>query len=293
MANKGGIRGGHAKRQLKSMGIDWEKPLTKEAQQKGAFRFASDTQLQRDIFKEPIWMNDPKLRPFALFKRFGYRQFNFIRENVFNEIRQGNAMPLIRLAAGGYVGGEFVLWAKGALKKTLSGIPYDDKDQSTIQHIANVYAAVGAMGMASDVFRSYSETGRGKAKDIIGNILFQTTPLPIAEPISFGESAKKIAGSKDPLEQTVREAMSQSPLFRHLKPRVVPTETDMRNQIRQLLDKGNTNEAVNLQREWNKNNPDNPIREVKPTEALKRQREAKERAKPKKEETNFMSIIGM
>jgi hypothetical protein len=129
-------------------------------------------------------------------------------------------MPLLRLAAGGYIGGRFVLAAKGLLKKWISGEPYDDKDQSTLQHLANVYAAVGALGMASDVFRSYSETGRGKARDIIGNLLFQTTPLPIAEPISLGESAKRVAGSKDPLRQSAKELMSQAPLTRYAKTRL-------------------------------------------------------------------------
>lgn len=215
-ARDGGLRSGHAKRQLKSMGIDWNKPLTKAGEQKGAFRFASDTQLQKEIFKEPIWMNDPKFRPFALFKRFGYRQFNFMRENVFNEIRHGNVAPLLRLGAGGYLGGKFVLWSKGQLKRILSGKPYEEKDLPLWQDIVNTYAAVGAMGMISDLGRSYSESPEKYRRDVASNILFQMTPVAIGDPIQGAESFVNIAGSKNILRQSLIELSKQTPLTRYL-----------------------------------------------------------------------------
>jgi len=288
LAKRGGVKSGYAKRQLKSLGIDWQKPLTEKDLQKGMFRFASDTQLQRDIFKEPVWMNDPKMRPFALFKRFGYRQFNFTRKEVFNEMRYGNPMPLLRLAVGGYIGGEFVLWAKGLVKKYISGEPYDDKDQSKLQHIANVYAAVGALGMASDVFRSYSETGRGKARDIVGNIAFQTTPLPIAETVQFGESAKKVAGAKDPLGQLLKESVSQTPLTRHLKTRLINNRSSTIRKIRRLRSKGKVSEAEKLRMKWNQNNQDNKIGKVKLIQQLKRE----ENIKSQKNTFKLSDLIG-
>ena len=52
-------------------------------QREGIYRFAIDSQLQRNILREPVYFNDTRFRPFILFKRFGYRQFEYIFKNSY------------------------------------------------------------------------------------------------------------------------------------------------------------------------------------------------------------------
>ena len=68
-------------------------------------------------------------------------------------------MPLLRLAAGGYLGGEFVNWAKDKIKSGVSGEKHTRIDEGTFtdptwERVINNYAAVGSFGIISDVFAS-------------------------------------------------------------------------------------------------------------------------------------------
>lgn len=208
-----GIRAGVAKRHLKSLGIDHAKPLTEKELRKGMFRFASDVQLQKDIFKEPIWMNT-NLRPFALFKRFGYRHFNLIRDEGIREWKHGNPMPLLRLAAGGFLGGLFVTEAKDILKEIISGKPYRKKHLPTYQKMLNIYAAAGAMGWASDLTRLYNDNPRLRRGEFLKNIGFNLTPLAVGEAFELGAGIVNVSKSKEPGEQAIKELLGQTPLAR-------------------------------------------------------------------------------
>ena len=53
---------------------------------KSMYEFARDSQLQRNVLKDPYFASNPKFRPFFLFKRFGYRQAEWIGSMMSEEI---------------------------------------------------------------------------------------------------------------------------------------------------------------------------------------------------------------
>jgi hypothetical protein len=78
-----------AKSNLKSMGItDVKKKLTQENMSRAMYEFSRDTQLQKNVFREPAFFNDPRMQPFVLFKRFGYRQAEWIGRELKKEVFQ-------------------------------------------------------------------------------------------------------------------------------------------------------------------------------------------------------------
>ena len=98
------------------------KNLTQRQALESMYRFSRDAQLQRNVLNDPLMFNDPRFRPMFLFKRFGYKQFNWIREQVGQEVfKHGNVLPLLRLGVGGFYGAQFVVWSKKALNNFLSG----------------------------------------------------------------------------------------------------------------------------------------------------------------------------
>lgn len=169
-----------AKRRLRDVGIDWDKPLTDDIVLEGMNRFANDAQLLRNVLDEPLWFNDPRWRTWALFKRFGYRQATFVKDQMLAEIAAGNPLPTLRLIAGGAAGGEFVVWAKNNIKEVMAGknVYKEDsfiKDQ-TLGSALNVLSASGAFGIFSEL--SDIDPSDPKWKEYFyGNLAFQITPI--------------------------------------------------------------------------------------------------------------------
>jgi hypothetical protein len=120
-AQKPGFRGNIARRKLKQFGADWEKPITDYVDKKFQIDYMMETQLHPRVTREPLWMNDPRFRFLALFKRFGYKQAVLIKDHVYDELKHGNVMPFLRIAAGGAVGGHLVKKAKDLIKEAISG----------------------------------------------------------------------------------------------------------------------------------------------------------------------------
>lgn len=162
-----------AKSKLAKLGVDWKtemnfkKPTPSDLKIiKGAMeRFARNTQLQRDILKDPLIFNNPRTKMFTQFKRFGYRQAQYTKEVMHHDIAHGNIMPMLRLAIGGYAGGEFVHVAKKFAREWLSGEDYYDPnaDMSTwpkdLTDMVENLSAAGGLGLVGDVWSSALEEG--------------------------------------------------------------------------------------------------------------------------------------
>ena len=140
------------------------------------YRFSRDSQLQRNVLTEPLVSLDPRWRPFFLFKKFGYKQFNWIREQLLAEVSRGNLFPMLRLGVAGMAGGEFVSFARDSLAELISGgevydknrymFPYltkgtpmssvgadqyIDMSDFTIDDYVDRFASVGAFGIIGDI----------------------------------------------------------------------------------------------------------------------------------------------
>jgi hypothetical protein len=150
---------------------------------RGMTNFAIDTQQQRSFVRDPLVFNDPMWKPLFLFKRFGYRQSLLIKREVEEQIAYGNVMPLLQLAVGGFLGGQFVMWAKDQYQKILTGeeqyfgrnnraklLTMDRVGEIGWQDLINAYANVGAFGVVGDVM---------SAEDPASAIDFFVTPVMI------------------------------------------------------------------------------------------------------------------
>ena len=123
-------------------------------------KFAKNSQLQRDFMLDPFLFNDPMIKPLLLFKRFGYRQAAYMKKTIEREFIDGNVMPLLNLGIGGVAGGSFVMWAKEKLNQVLTGEPqfYGKesrikllKEDKTFDDYMNAISNVGSFGVMSDI----------------------------------------------------------------------------------------------------------------------------------------------
>tara|TARA_R110002012_G_scaffold45184_4_gene120289 strand:- start:558 stop:4466 length:3909 start_codon:yes stop_codon:yes gene_type:complete len=128
---------------------------SEQRQREGIYRFAIDSQLQRNILREPVYFNDPKFRPFILFKRFGYRQFEYIFKNTAREWNAGNAGYFLRLMAGGLVAGPLLNSAKRGLRDWIAGENVYDENYSLTEvneDYENIRAEMEKNGYSIDTF---------------------------------------------------------------------------------------------------------------------------------------------
>ena len=152
---------------LKELGIaDVNKKLTIKNAGKAMYRFARDSQLQKNILREPNFFNSPKAQPFLLFKRFAYRQSDLIIREANKAREQKNLAFLFRLGVAGLAGGSFVSFSKNALESVLTGGQdvYDDNWKwsdgvrtYTLNDFFKGLGAVGAAGYISDILASESK----------------------------------------------------------------------------------------------------------------------------------------
>lgn len=149
----------------------------KQIELEAMYKFSRDSQLQRNVINEAAAMLDPRFRPFFLFKKFGFKQMNWMREQLAMELERGNLFPMLRLAVGGMAGGEMVAWARDSLAEYIAGQKvYDDNRylfahdlpeavpmvshglsqgvdmrNFTIDDFIDRFASVGAFGMIGDI----------------------------------------------------------------------------------------------------------------------------------------------
>lgn len=166
-----------ARKSLRDLGLDPSiKKIPEGKMLEAMYRFSRDAQLQRNVLNDPLFFNDPRFRPLVLFKRFGYRQFNWVRENLSSELARGNVLPMLRMGIGGIFGSHFVIFAKKALDQFIAGEEIFDENRLFIPGLpkgtilddfgadANVdmseftwsdffdhVASVGAMGFIGDI----------------------------------------------------------------------------------------------------------------------------------------------
>ena len=151
-AQKDTAYGRWARKRLSDFKIDWKQSLNEDDVMRGMYRFAMDSQLQKNIMKDMYVMHDPKFRWLFLFKRFGYRQATLIKDMMFREVARGNPLPALRLIAAGYAGGAFATWGLNLIRTHFSGQPVYRKDDDDLwQKALHNLSSIGALGMLSDI----------------------------------------------------------------------------------------------------------------------------------------------
>lgn len=169
-----------ARQNLRDLGFRNINKITDRQKTEAMYKFARDTQLQRNILEEPLVFNDPRFRPLFLFKKFGYKQFNWVRGQLGDELKRGNVFPMLRIASAGLLGGEFVSYARDWLAEFYAGkevydeneyfldfgnlkdVAFGDKkinslvnvDRMTWGDVLDRFASVGAFGVGMDIVAS-------------------------------------------------------------------------------------------------------------------------------------------
>ena len=152
-------------RNLRQMGVkDLSMKMTPKTMAKVMYEFSRDSQLQKNVFLEPAFAANPKMQPFLLFKRFGYRQAEMIGRWTKQAFKDKDIAFFLRLGAAGFAGSMFVNWAKATLSNKLAGEDIYDKNyklnvdgtEYTVQDFFEGFAAVGSFGMITDIIASES-----------------------------------------------------------------------------------------------------------------------------------------
>ena len=161
-----------AVKNLKRFDIDPNKNISSEALSSGMFKFARDSQLQKNILSDPIFFNNPKWRPWIIFKRFGYKQANYLAETMGRELKAGNAFALLRLGIGGVAGGAAVSKMREMYIKYLTDQETFNEDKEGLDFIIDNMSAVGAFGVYGDII---------DAEDLVSTIKFTVTPVMLSD----------------------------------------------------------------------------------------------------------------
>lgn len=242
-------------------------------------RFALDGQQQRSFMYDPILFNDPSTKPFFLFKRFGYRQAGYMKQELERELVLGNVMPILTMSLGGMAGGQGVLWAKEQYAKLLTGeeqyfgrenranllevrVSKDGVKGFGWQDAINGIANVGAFGVMSDVLTD---------EDPMSSLEFFFMPVVIDDVDRIIKSVGVVWDNfnkyPDMLDVPFRKgAKKLSPLFGGIPSRFVrlPLETEAMTKerirgykrreveyIRDLIEEGRTRKAMEEIRNFN------------------------------------------
>ena len=264
-----------AKENLKDMGVtDINQKLNQKVMSRAMYEFARDTQLQKNVMREPDFANDPRFRPFFLFKRFGYRQFEYLTRELNKEVKRGNAAIVLRLAAGGMAGGMFVNAAKRFLQDLISGEDIFDEqykvgeDEFGFNDILDNFGAVGAFGLVSDIVASESKwralefaakpavvQDALKAYDAMQKLMKDTEDFGLGFH-TMQRSLKNIA----PILGTVPRRAAQRLQTKGQRESYVKFRySKIHPRILDYMIDGNDRMARRLIREWNRSFPERPI----------------------------------
>ena len=263
---------------LKGMRIeDVNKKITKKNMARAMFEFSRDTQLQKNVFREPAFFNDPRFQPFVLFKRFGYRQAEWLGKEIRKEVfEHKNPVFLLRLGAAGMAGGAFVQWARNGLSDFFAGKDiYDENYKHSVEgeeyglnDFIDSMAAVGGFGIVSDIMASES---KWRALE------FAAKPVLIQDASKAYSALQRLVtdmGVFGPTGVTAqRAARNVAPIFGSVGRRLISrleTEGQRKNYVKYRLTKirprildylidGNDRMANRLVREWNNSFPERPL----------------------------------
>tara|TARA_R100000988_G_scaffold42864_2_gene21201 strand:+ start:2600 stop:6511 length:3912 start_codon:yes stop_codon:yes gene_type:complete len=306
-----------ARENLRDLGLLDINKITDRQKAESMYKFARDTQLQRNILQEPLVFNDPRFRPLFLFKKFGYKQFNWIRGQLGDELKRGNIFPMLRLASAGLLGGEFVSLARDKLAEFYAGeevydeneyflnyggikdVAFGDKklnsliktDRMTWGDVLDRFASVGAFGIAMDVVA---------AENTIRALEFAGKP-------AFVQDFDKIWSAMTRTHENIKEyggigALKRLPKYiapvfgtvpRRVAQRIEPEGQRKsyvkyrkgltRSKILDYIIEGNDIKATRLIKNWNNTFPESPLLydDISVDEVTKRIiNKAKKRANP-------------
>ena len=252
---------------------------TYEKLQAFTFKFARDYQLQKNVLRDPLFANDPRFRPFFLFKRFGYRQFDLFRRILGEE--KANPALILRLAASGVAGAAIIAPAKEMLSRFMSGEDVYSENFSirhvypamkkgdygkvqeellNMSNIVDALASVGAMGTVTDIVAA--ENTRQAIEFAVAPVLRQDADKAYKSVVKFaadtedfgiGGAIKRAPKNLAPIFGTgVRRLAQRVETKRQRSDYLKYRKGVIRGRILDSLIMGNTASAKKILGEWNR-----------------------------------------
>jgi len=177
---KPGLRKTQFKQGMFKLGLTSEevskKTLSEESVLKVMGQFAKDSQLQKNILSDPLFLNNPYVRPFVQFRTFAIRQVPFISNAIKKDIQVGSVMPILRLVGTGVIGGYSAQKAKDYIRLRLSGEdPLTAPDSLMVRDLndfADRLGALGAFGYVSDLWAA----ALSEERSVLGALTFMGLP---------------------------------------------------------------------------------------------------------------------
>jgi len=218
-----------------------------------------------NILSDPIFFNEPKWRPFIIFKRFGYKQVNYISETLSRETKAGNVTALIRLGLGGVAGGYAVNKIREIYLEKLTGEKSFSENKEGMDFIFDSMLAVGAFGVVGDLL---------DGEDLVGDLSWTFTPVIASDINKLYDGLQALQKNLDTFgmgEIALRRSLKPiAPIFGSVPSRLISKlqtpqqkiETLKQRRSRvvssqiELLLEGKQNEVVNNIKEWNKKFPE-------------------------------------
>lgn len=192
-------------------GIDAAKPLSEREMERGIYKYVTNSQLQKNITKETALMSSPTGRRLFTLLKFPLRQAKYQKDLITAHARAtrkmggvGAVLPILRLAAGGFIAGEAYIYVINKMNSFISGetkfradrsfgdIWDDPSVRDIVIHALNNYTAIGSMGLFTDVLR-FEPSEQRAMLDLKRNV-FGLFLIPAVEQVKSGvEKAVDIA----------------------------------------------------------------------------------------------------
>lgn len=128
--------------------------LTRSQEIQVARKMVEIAQFKVDPMDLPGWVDSPMGKLVAQFRTFGYKQSDFMYNQVLREAMKGNVLPLTRFVALAVPAGTASLAAKGFIK----GTDYTEDGESNASKVSKALSAVGGFGLpgseAQNIYKS-------------------------------------------------------------------------------------------------------------------------------------------
>lgn len=182
--------------------------LTREQEIQAGRALVERAQFKVDPQDLPGWVDSPTGKLVAQFRTFGYKQTDFMYNEVLREAVKGNFKPLARFIAVGVPAGATSQYIKSNLKASKYTAPNESKGTEALKALA----AVGGGGLVSDAAQNlYKSAQYGNTVGGIAGTFGGPTASFIAE--TSANIDKAVQGKKlSPLEkQAVRTIPAAGP----------------------------------------------------------------------------------
>jgi hypothetical protein len=134
---------------LKSSQIIKNSGMTFKDTLMAGLKIANTTQFRARVQDLPLFWTSPEGKVLTQFKNYSFNQTKLIKEAILGEAARGNFSPMIRAVSLAPILGEGVK----DIRSILSGNP---RDKEGLERIAENMAAVGGLGIVSDLWQNAS-----------------------------------------------------------------------------------------------------------------------------------------